>query len=310
MRDGAVLPILHLNGYKIANPCYLARIPREELEQYLRGMGYAPRFVEGHDPAADASADGGGGRRRHRGDPKNPARCAATGFRKRPAWPMIVLRSPKGWTCPKVIDGKQCEDYWRAHQVPMGDMDKPSHVRILEQWMKSYRPDELFDKSGTPGRGACVAVALGRRRMSDNPHANGGKLLRELRMPDFRDYAVKSKAPGSEMSEATRAMGKFLRDVMKSNMDARNFRLFSPDENNSNRWQDVLDVTDRCYVAEIFPDRRSPCRLTAASWKCCRSTNARAGSKAIFSPAATASSAATKRSCTSSTRCSTSTRSG
>ena len=183
-----------------------------------------------------------------------------TGFKKRPAWPMIVLRSPKGWTCPEVIDGKQCEDYWRAHQVPMGDMEKPSHVRILEQWMKSYRPDELFDKSGRLVAELAALPPKGTRRMSDNPHANGGKLLRDLRMPDFRDYAVKLKAPGSAISEATREMGKFLRDVMKSNMDARNFRLFSPDENNSNRWQDVLDVTNRCYVAEIHDndDHLSP----------------------------------------------------
>ena len=173
---------------------------------------------------------------------------------------MIVLRSPKGWTCPEVIDGKQCEDYWRAHQVPMGDMEKPSHVRILEQWMKSYRPDELFDKSAASSPSLRRLPPTGTRRMSDNPHANGGKLLRDLRMPDFRDYAVKLKAPGSAISEATREMGKFLRDVMKSNMDARNFRLFSPDENNSNRWQDVLDVTNRCYVAEIHDndDHLSP----------------------------------------------------
>jgi xylulose-5-phosphate/fructose-6-phosphate phosphoketolase len=260
VRDGAVLPILHLNGYKIANPCYLARIPREELEQYLRGMGYAPRFVEGHEPPLmhqqmAAAVDDVIAQIR---DIQRDAR--RTGFKKRPAWPMIVLRSPKGWTCPKFIDGKQCEDYWRSHQVPMGDMEKKSHVRILEQWMKSYRPEELFDDAGRLVPELASLPPKGARRMSDNPHANGGKLLRDLRLPDFRGYAVKSKAPGSEMREATRVMGEFLRDVMKANLDAGNFRLFSPDENNSNRWQDVLDATDRCYVAEIYDndDHLSP----------------------------------------------------
>jgi len=260
VRDGAVLPILHLNGYKIANPCYLARIPHEELEHYLRGMGYAPRFVEGHDPPLmhqrmaaavdDVVAEIG----------KIQRAARRTGFGKRPAWPMIVLRSPKGWTCPKFIDGKQCEDYWRAHQVPMGDMDKPSHLRILEQWMKSYRPGELFDENGTLVPELASLPPKGARRMSDNPHANGGRLLRDLRLPDFRKYAVKAKAPGAAVAEATRVMGQFLRDVMKANLASRNFRLFSPDENNSNRWQDVLDVTDRCYVAEILPgdDHLSP----------------------------------------------------
>jgi xylulose-5-phosphate/fructose-6-phosphate phosphoketolase len=193
-RDGAVLPILHLNGYKIANPCYLARIPREEFEQYLRGMGYAPRFVEGHEPPlmhqqmAAAVDDVAAEIARIQRDARR------AGFKKRPAWPMIVLRSPKGWTCPQVIDGKQCEDYWRAHQVPMGDMEKPSHVRILEQWMKSYRPEELFDKSGSLVAELAALPPKGPRRMSDNPHANGGRLLRDLQLPDFRDYAVKSKA--------------------------------------------------------------------------------------------------------------------
>jgi xylulose-5-phosphate/fructose-6-phosphate phosphoketolase len=281
-RDGAVLPILHLNGYKIANPCYLARIPQEELAQYLRGMGYAPRFVDGHEPPVTgrppALRASGLARSRERSFELAHQQMAAAvddvvaeiraiqgearrkGFKKRPAWPMIVLRSPKGWTCPKYIDGKQCEDYWRAHQVPMGDMDKPSHVRILEQWMKSYRPEELFDKSGRLVEKLASLPPKGTRRMSDNPHANGGKLLRDLRLPDFRSYAVKSKTPGSEIAEATRVMGQFLRDVMKINLEARNFRLFSPDENNSNRWQDVLDVTNRCYVAEIYDndDHLSP----------------------------------------------------
>ncbi|HTP98899.1 MAG TPA: phosphoketolase family protein [Casimicrobiaceae bacterium] len=260
VRDGAVLPILHLNGYKIANPCYLARIPHEELRKLFEGLGYAPVFVEGHEPAKmhqqmAAAMDG------VVAEIKRIQRAARkSGFKSRPAWPMIVLRSPKGWTCPKFIDGKKCEDYWRAHQVPMSDMDKPGHVRILEGWMKSYRPQELFDKAGRLVPELAALPPKGTRRMSDNPHANGGTLLRELRLPDFRDYAVAAKRPGAATAEATRVMGAYLRDVMKENLASRNFRLFSPDENNSNRWQDVLDVTDRCYVAQILPtdDHLSP----------------------------------------------------
>ncbi len=252
VRDGAVLPILHLNGYKIANPCYLARIPHDELTAYLTGMGYEPHFVEGHDPAQmhprmAATMDTVVGRI------KAIQREARTkGFSGRPRWPMIVLRSPKGWTCPEFIDGKKCEDYWRAHQVPMSDMDKPSHVRVLEHWMKSYRPEELFDAQGRLLPELAALPPRGTRRMSDNPHANGGELLRDLRLPDFRKYAVATGQRGATFAEATRAMGMFLRDVMKANLAAGNFRLFSPDENNSNRWQDVLDVTGRCYVADIW----------------------------------------------------------
>ena len=179
---------------------------------------------------------------------------------KRPAWPMIVFRTPKGWTCPPEIDGKKCEDYWRSHQVPMGDMDKPEHIRILEEWMKSYRPEELFDAQGRLKPELAELAPKGHRRMSDNPHANGGLLLRDLKMPDFRDYAVDVPSPGATTAESARVMGKFLRDVMKLNLDSKNFRLFSPDENNSNRWQDVLEVTNRCYMAEIYPedDKLSP----------------------------------------------------
>jgi xylulose-5-phosphate/fructose-6-phosphate phosphoketolase len=173
---------------------------------------------------------------------------------KRPMWPMIVFRTPKGWTCPPEIDGKKCEDYWRAHQVPMGDMDKLEHIQILQEWMKSYRPEELFDDNGRFKPELAALAPVGHRRMSDNPHANGGLLLRDLKMPDFRDYAVSVPRPGQTHTEAARVMGKFLRDIMKMNMDSKNFRLFSPDENNSNRWQDVLEVTDRCYMAEIYPE--------------------------------------------------------
>jgi xylulose-5-phosphate/fructose-6-phosphate phosphoketolase len=260
-RDGCVLPILHLNGYKIANPCFLARIPMEELQKFFEGMGYKPYFVEGHEPElvhqqladvmdacvaeikqiwADARAKGA--------------------VVKRPAWPMIVFRTPKGWTCPPEIDGKKCEDYWRSHQVPMGDMDSAEHIKILEQWMKKYKPEELFDAQGKLKSELAELAPTGHRRMSDNPHANGGLLLRDLKMPDFRDYAVKVPSPGATTTEAAREMGKFLRDIMKMNMDSKNFRLFSPDENNSNRWQDVLDVTTRCYMADIYPedDKLSP----------------------------------------------------
>ena len=253
-RDGAVLPILHLNGYKIANPCFLARIPEEELRKFFEGMGYAPLFVEGRDPAKvhqqlAAALDGAVADIR-----KIWAKARRGGAVKRPAWPMIVFRTPKGWTCPAEIDGKKCEDYWRAHQVPMGDMDKEEHIRILERWMRSYRPEELFDKGGTLRPELAALAPTGHRRMSDNPHANGGLLLRDLQLPDFRNYAVKIGERGSKDVEAARVMGKFLRDVMKLNMPTKNFRLFSPDENNSNRWQDVLEVTNRCYMAEIYPE--------------------------------------------------------
>ncbi|HEY4302257.1 MAG TPA: phosphoketolase family protein [Candidatus Didemnitutus sp.] len=260
VRDGAVLPILHLNGYKIANPCFLARIPHEELEKFLEGCGYRPFFVEGHEPAKmhqamAATVD----------DVITEIRRIQTaartkGFQGRPAWPMIVLRSPKGWTCPATIDGLKCEDYWRSHQVPMGDMESAAHVRILERWMKSYRPEELFDRAGSLRAELAALAPRGMRRMSDNPHANGGKLLRALQLPDYRDYAVPAVAPGATDAEATRVMGCFLRDVMRANLGAQNFRLFSPDENNSNRWQDVLEATNRCYTAEILPtdDHLSP----------------------------------------------------
>ena len=254
VRDGAVLPILHLNGYKIANPCFLARIPHEELEKLFEGLGYRPWFVEGHDPKklhrlmAETLEEVTAEIRRI----QNAARTH--GFQGRPAWPMIILRTPKGWTCPKTIDGLKCEGYWRAHQVPMGDMDKPSHIKVLEKWLKSYRPHELFDRQGKLKPEIAELAPRGNRRMSDNPHANGGLLLRDLKLPDFRDYAVKTTSPGEAMSEATREMGRFLRDVMKANLEQGNFRLFSPDENNSNRWQDVLQVTNRAYAAEIYPD--------------------------------------------------------
>ncbi|HNM19354.1 MAG TPA: phosphoketolase family protein [Nitrospira sp.] len=251
--DGVVLPILHLNGYKIANPTVLARISHDELDHLFRGYGYTPYFVEGRDPrtmhqlmaaALDAVLE----------DIRRiKARARRGGAHARPLWPMIVLRTPKGWTGPKQIDGKRTEDYWRSHQVPMGDMDKPSHIKTLEKWMKSYKPKELFDKTGRLKPELSELVPKGTRRMSANPHANGGLLLRDLCLPDFRDYAVKVTKPGAIVAESTRLMGKFLRDTMKLNMEGRNFRLFSPDENNSNRWQDVLEVTNRTWMADRYP---------------------------------------------------------
>jgi len=251
--DGVVLPILHLNGYKIANPTVLARISHDELDHLFRGYGYTPYFVEGRDPrtmhqlmaaALDAVLE----------DIRRiKARARRGGAHTRPLWPMIVLRTPKGWTGPKQIDGKRTEDYWRSHQVPMGDMDKPSHIKILEKWMKSYKPKELFDKTGRLKPELSELAPKETRRMSANPHANGGLLLRDLCLPDFRDYAVKVTKPGAIVAESTRLMGKFLRDTMKLNMEGRNFRLFSPDENNSNRWQDVLEVTNRTWMADRYP---------------------------------------------------------
>jgi xylulose-5-phosphate/fructose-6-phosphate phosphoketolase len=252
--DGAVLPILHLNGYKIANPCVLARISHEELDQLFRGYGYTPYFVEGDEPEKmhqlmaatldSVIAD----------IQRIQADARQNGFTERPRWPMIVLRTPKGWTCPKEIDGRRTEDSWRSHQVPMGEMhENLAHIKILEDWMKSYRPEEIFDAQGTFKSELAALAPKGERRMSANPHANGGLLLKELRLPDFRAYAVPVLSPGAVSAESTRVMGRFLRDVMQLNLESKNFRLFSPDENNSNRWQDALEVTNRAWVADTYP---------------------------------------------------------
>ena len=252
VHDGAVLPILHLNGYKIANPTVLARIGRDELEALMRGCGHTPYFVEGDDPATmhqqmAATLDtviAEIKRLQHE--------ARANGSRERPRWPMIVLRSPKGWTGPKEVDGLKTEGSWRSHQVPLADMTHPGHVQVLETWMKSYKAEELFDRDGKLLPELADLPPKGQRRMSDNPHANGGLLLKDLHLPDFRAYAIEVPAPGAVAAEATRAMGMFLRDVMKQNRDSNNFRLFSPDEFNSNRWQDVLTVTNRVWEAEIL----------------------------------------------------------
>src|SRR3954467_5813852 len=203
-RDGCVLPILHLNGYKIANPCFLARIPRDELQKLFEGLGYKPYFVEGSDHEAVHQQLAGVLDTVVAEIKQIWSEARSGGEVKRPAWPMIVLRTPKGWTCPPEIDGKKCEDYWRSHQVPMGDMDKPEHIRILEQWMKSYRPEELFDDDGRLKPELAELAPKGHGRMSDNPHTNGGLLMRDLRMPDFRDYAVEVEKPGQKLAESAR----------------------------------------------------------------------------------------------------------
>ncbi|NJN68999.1 MAG: phosphoketolase family protein [Nitrospira sp.] len=251
--DGVVLPILHLNGYKIANPTVLARISHDELDHLMRGYGYSPRYVEGSDPweMHRLMADTLDSVLKDIEGIKAAAR--RDGSIERPLWPMIVLRTPKGWTCPPQIDGKRTEDYWRSHQVPMGDMDNAAHIKILERWMKSYKPHELFDKTGALQSELAELAPSGNRRMSANPHANGGLLLKDLRLPDFREYAVRIPGPGVVEAESTRVMGTFLRDTMKLSLGSRNFRLFSPDENNSNRWQDILEVTNRAWMADRLP---------------------------------------------------------
>jgi len=250
VRDGAVLPILHLNGYKIAGPTVLARIPEEELDALLRGYGYKPYLVAGEEPPQvhqqmAATLDAVIAEIKEIQDA-----ARAKGFQQRPAWPMIVLRTPKGWTGPKVVDGKPVEGTFRAHQVPMSDMDKPEHIKILEEWMRSYRPEELFDKTGKLVAELANLAPTGARRMGANAHANGGMLLRDLRMPDFRDYAVKVPQPGALEAEATRVQGQFLRDVLKLNRNT--FRIFGPDETTSNRWNAVLDVDKRTLVARVL----------------------------------------------------------
>ncbi|MBS1824905.1 MAG: phosphoketolase family protein [Acidobacteria bacterium] len=252
-RDGAVLPILHLNGYKISNPTVLARIAREELVDLMRGYGYVPTFVEGADPlvlhdvmaeAMDAAVE----RIRHI---QSEARGSSSP--SRPYWPMIVLVTPKGWTGPKEVEGLPVEGTFRSHQVPLNGVRRsPEHLRLLEQWMKSYRPEELFDNTGRLMPDIAELAPKGPRRMGANPHANGGILLRDLRMPNFREYAVDVPSPGAVDGEATRVLGSMLRDIMKANSE--NFRIFGPDETASNRLSDVFDATDRTWMATIDPN--------------------------------------------------------
>jgi xylulose-5-phosphate/fructose-6-phosphate phosphoketolase len=250
--DGAVLPILHLNGYKIANPTILARIGRDELEQLLRGYGYTPYFVEGHEPE-----------RMHQLLASTLDRVVAEirriqsdartrGATSRPRWPMIVFKTPKGWTGPKEVDGLPVEGTYRAHQVPLSEpTENPEHLKMLEAWMRSYRPEELFNDKGRLDPELAELAPRGERRMGANPIANGGILLRDLRLPDFRDYAIDVPTPGKIMNEDTRTLGKFLRDVITLNRDQRNFRIFGPDETASNRLTAVLEATSKQWVAEV-----------------------------------------------------------
>ena len=253
--DGAVLPILHLNGYKIANPTVLARISHEELESLLIGYGYKPYFVEGSEPEAmhqlmAATLD------KVIADIKVIWDDARTkGITLRPQYPMIVLKSPKGWTGPKEVDGKKTEDYWRSHQVPFAEMaTKPEHLQLLDAWMKSYKSEELFDANGTLMPELAALAPQGSRRMGANPHANGGLLLKGLKLPNFADYAVDIAEPGTIIAEATRVMGEFLRDVMKQNLESRNFRVMGPDETASNRLNALFEISDRTWAAQILPE--------------------------------------------------------
>ncbi|MEQ1528684.1 MAG: phosphoketolase family protein [Methylococcales bacterium] len=256
-RDGAVLPILHLNGYKIANPTILSRISEDELLALFEGYGYEPYLVEGSDPEqvhplmatvlekclADIKAI------------QAQARANPGSKQPRPIWPMIILRTPKGWTGPASVDGKKTEDFWRSHQVPLANLkENPAHIKILENWLKSYRPEQLFDGNGRPLPELLALAPKGQQRMTDNPNANGGILLHSLRLPDFRQYAVKVEAPGAVDAEATRVMGSFLRDVMKQNAEQQNFRIFGPDETASNRWDDIFTETSRVWMEKILPE--------------------------------------------------------
>jgi xylulose-5-phosphate/fructose-6-phosphate phosphoketolase len=253
-RDGVVLPILHLNGYKIANPTVLARIPQEELEQLFQGYGYEPFTLEGDDPTImhqqmasvlDTMMD-------RIAEIQRKAREEDSS--ERPRWPLLILRTPKGWTGPKEVDGKPVEGTWRAHQVPLSELhEKPEHLKILENWMKSYRSEELFDKNGTFRQEFAELAPKGTRRMGMNPHANGGLLLEPLKLPDFREYKVEVPAPGKVFAEATRVLGNFLRDVMKMNVDSKNFRLFGPDETASNRLEAVVKVSGKTWLEKKLP---------------------------------------------------------
>jgi xylulose-5-phosphate/fructose-6-phosphate phosphoketolase len=257
-RDGAVLPILHLNGYKIANPTVLARLSDEKLIQLFSGYGYKPHFVEGHDPQVvhqlmaqtmDTVLD-----EIHAIQQAARSGKAIESDALLPTWPMIILRTPKGWTGPKIVDGKPVEGTWRAHQVPIADFaQKPEHLTQLEEWMKSYKPEELFDEKGKLVAELAELAPSGDRRMGANPHANGGLLLRDLAIPDFRAYAVNVSKPGTENAEATRVLGGLLRDVMRLNEGTKNFRVFGPDETASNRLEALYEETGKTFLEPLLP---------------------------------------------------------
>ena len=312
--DGAVLPILHLNGFKIANPTIFSRISHEEVEQFFRGCGWEPRFVEGSEPEKmhqqmAATLDWA-----IREIKRIQQHARTTGDTTRPRWPMIVFRSPKGWTGPKEVDGNPVEDCFRAHQVPISmGPDTEKHLPILEQWLRSYHPEELFDEEGRPVDLLRSFAPKGDRRMGANPHANGGLLLRDLRTPDFRDYGVEVPAPGEVEAQDMLVLGGYVRDVMKLNLESRNFRIFAPDETASNRLHPVFEVTGRRFLGERYENEDPDEHLdpdgrvmdSMLSEHMCG-----AGWRATCSPAATASSTATRHSFASWTPCSPSMPSG
>jgi xylulose-5-phosphate/fructose-6-phosphate phosphoketolase len=253
IRDGAVLPVLNLNGYKIANPTILARISPEELDQLFRGYGYTPYFVEGSDPAEVHQQMAGVMEVCIEQIREIQQSQRASGVAERPRWPMIVLRTPKGWTGPREVDGKRLEGFWRSHQVPMGDMQtNPEHLASLENWMRRYKPEDLFDESGALIQELKALAPEGNRRMSANPHANGGLLRKALKMPDFRSFEIDMDRPGTVRFENTRALGMMLREIFRNNPD--NFRLMGPDETASNRLQDTFQVTRKVWMADIYPE--------------------------------------------------------
>jgi len=253
VRDGAVLPILHLNGYKINNPTLLARISHEELESLMRGYGWTPYFVEGSEHQSMHQAMAATTEFCVTEIRRIQREARGKGVAERPRWPMIVLRSPKGWTAPGIVDGHKLEGFWRAHQVPiMNVKNNPEHLQLLESWMRGYKPEELFDENGKLRAEIKDIAPVGTRRMGSNPHANGGRLKRALRLPDFRQYALKLEKPGAVQAENVRPLGVFLRDVMKLNM--KNFRVFGPDETTSNKLDDIYEVSKKFWIAEYFPE--------------------------------------------------------
>ena len=254
VHDGAVLPILHLNGYKIAGPAFLARLDGDELTHLFTGYGYKPYFVEGDEPEAMHQLMAQTLETAVQEIRTAQQEARASGRPRRPRWPMVILRSPKGWTGPKTVDGRPVEGSFRSHQVPLAEIrSNKQHLHMLEQWMKSYRPEELFDENGRFRAHLAALAPEGTRRMSANPHANGGLLLKDLRMPDFRAYAVEVPMPGKVVAESTRVLGKLLRDVLNANQESRNFRIFGPDETSSNRLDAVFEVTDRVFTGRILP---------------------------------------------------------
>ncbi|MFA6051457.1 MAG: phosphoketolase family protein [Methylobacter sp.] len=262
IRDGAVLPILHLNGYKINNPTILSRISHEELERLFQGYGYTPHFVEGSDPETMHQLMASTLEACVLDIRRIQEQARSTGLSTRPRWPMIVLRSPKGWTGPKQVDGHKVEGFWRAHQVPLsGVKENPEHLKMLEDWLRSYQPEQLFDPAGSLTPALKALAPKGARRMSANPHANGGLLRKALRMPDFQDYALALDSPGRVTAENTRPLGKFLRDIMRDNMN--NFRVFGPDENSSNKLDDVYEVSKKTWLADSLPEDADGGELSA-----------------------------------------------